>query len=59
MNTYQQKKVDRNQRQCYNQLEFKEKGVGKMKNLNFKQIIFNKLIVVHDWSGKFGFFPSH
>ena len=56
---YQQKKVDSKLNKCYNQLEFKEKGVGKMKNLNFKQNIFNKLIVAQDWSGKFGFFPTH
>lgn len=30
-----------------------------MKNLNFKQNIFNKLIVAQDWSGKIGFFPTH
>lgn len=30
-----------------------------MKNLNFKQNNFNKLIVAQDWSGKIGFFPTH
>lgn len=30
-----------------------------MKNLNFKQINFNKLIVEEGWSGKIGFFPTH
>lgn len=30
-----------------------------MKNLNFKQINFNKLIVEQGWSWKIGFFPAH
>ena len=44
---------------CYNQIEFKEKGVGKMSNLNFKTNKINKLIVAQGWSGKIGFFPTH
>lgn len=40
----------------YNKFEFKEKGVGKMKILNFKQA--NKYIVDKEWGRKIFVFPT-